>query len=194
MQIDDLQEIAQRLAPSLYMQSSLVDMRPNDFARASTRSVCRCFSITRCGPKWAKGCGQAQRHQLPTVGWRLRTHWKNCALSYLADKQAANADTMITLARHVLTQIVMRQMTPIKAVERGSVAIEGDASKLPELFVLLDEFRLIFPRQMPASPPILLVCRPRGAEIPRGMACRKGRRQSRKQTPWQMPRRKGGTG
>jgi hypothetical protein len=82
----------------------------------------------------------------------------------LADKQAANADTMITLARHVLTQIVMRQMTPIKAVERGSVAIEGDASKLPELFVLLDEFRLIFPRQMPASPPILLVRRPRGAE------------------------------
>jgi alkyl sulfatase BDS1-like metallo-beta-lactamase superfamily hydrolase len=81
---------------------------------------------------------------------------------------------MIRLDRHVLAQIVMQQMTPTEAVVRASVAIEGDASTLPELFDLLDEFRLMFPVR--AAPPILLVRRPGGAKIPRGMACRKGRR------------------
>jgi hypothetical protein len=52
---------------------------------------------------------------------------------------------MIRLDRHVLAQIVMQQMTPTEAVVRASVAIEGDASTLPELFDLLDEFRLMFP-------------------------------------------------
>jgi alkyl sulfatase BDS1-like metallo-beta-lactamase superfamily hydrolase len=70
---------------------------------------------------------------------------ENWALSYLAGKQAADADTMITLDRHVLAQIVVRQMTPTEAVERGSVASEGDASKLPGLFDFRDAFWLTVP-------------------------------------------------
>ena len=81
----------------------------------------------------------------PELGERYLLNLENCALSYLADKRAPDADVTITLGRDALTQIVMRQRTLRDAVAAGSVTIEGDAGKLYELIDLLDEFQLMFP-------------------------------------------------
>ena len=81
----------------------------------------------------------------PELGESYLLNLENCALSYLADKRAADADATITLGRDALTQIVMRQRTLPDAVAAGSVTIEGDAGKLYELIDLLDEFQLMFP-------------------------------------------------
>jgi alkyl sulfatase BDS1-like metallo-beta-lactamase superfamily hydrolase len=81
----------------------------------------------------------------PELGERYLLNLENCALSYLADKRAPDADATITLGRDALTQIVMRQRTLRDAVAAGSVTIEGDAGKLYELIDLLDEFQLMFP-------------------------------------------------
>jgi len=96
------------------------------------------------GPK-AAGKRSVINWIFPELGESYLLNLENCVLSYLAGKQAADADTTITLDRQVLTRIVMRQMTLAEAVEQGSVAIEGDGSKLHELFDLLDEFQLMFP-------------------------------------------------
>jgi len=96
------------------------------------------------GPK-AAGKRSVINWIFPELGESYVLNLANCVLSYLPGKLAAAADTTIRLDRQVLTQIVMRQMTLTEAVEQGSVAIEGDASKLHELFDLLDEFQLMFP-------------------------------------------------
>jgi alkyl sulfatase BDS1-like metallo-beta-lactamase superfamily hydrolase len=80
----------------------------------------------------------------PELGESYVLNLENCALSYLADKRAPDADATITLGRDALTQIVMRQRTLRDAVAAGSVTIEGDAGKLYELIDLLDEFQLMF--------------------------------------------------
>jgi alkyl sulfatase BDS1-like metallo-beta-lactamase superfamily hydrolase len=96
------------------------------------------------GPK-AAGKRSVSNWVFPELGERYVLNLENCVLSYVPDKQTADADTTITLDRQALTQIVMRQLTLGEAVVRGSVVIEGDASKLHELFDLLDEFQLMFP-------------------------------------------------
>ena len=70
---------------------------------------------------------------------------EHCALTYLADRQRAHADATVTLERAVLDRLVLRELTLADAVERGLVAIEGDAAKVVELFGLLDDFTLMFP-------------------------------------------------
>jgi alkyl sulfatase BDS1-like metallo-beta-lactamase superfamily hydrolase len=70
---------------------------------------------------------------------------ENSALTYVAGKRAANADVTVTVARDVLDAIALQQTSVADAVKAGRIGVEGDASKLDQLFAMLDTFKVTFP-------------------------------------------------
>jgi linear primary-alkylsulfatase len=86
------------------------------------------------------------------LGRRYVLNLENCALTYLADRQADGADATVTLDRAVLDSIVLRELTVADAVQRGRVRVEGDPARVVELFELLDDFTLMFEVVEPKRP------------------------------------------
>jgi alkyl sulfatase BDS1-like metallo-beta-lactamase superfamily hydrolase len=66
---------------------------------------------------------------------------ENSALTYMSDRQAADADATLTLTRAALDAIMTGQTTLEQAVTSGSIKITGNGKKVVELFSLLDTFR-----------------------------------------------------
>jgi linear primary-alkylsulfatase len=66
---------------------------------------------------------------------------ENSALTYLAGRQAVNADATITLMRAAFDQITLGKTTVEKEIVAGRVKVEGDGGKVAELFGLLDTFK-----------------------------------------------------
>jgi alkyl sulfatase BDS1-like metallo-beta-lactamase superfamily hydrolase len=87
---------------------------------------------------------------LSDLGRRYVLNLENCALTYLADRQGDPADAAVTLERAVLNRLVLREVTFADAVQRGLVRIEGQATKVAELFGLLDDFTPTFEVVEPA--------------------------------------------
>ena len=75
---------------------------------------------------------------------RYALNVENCALTYLADRQAAGADATVTLDRAVLNRLILRELPFADAVQRGLVGVEGDPATVAELLGLLDDFTLMF--------------------------------------------------
>jgi len=69
---------------------------------------------------------------------------ENCALTYVANRQAAAADATFTLHRGILDLIMARQTTFPDAVHAGKIAVAGNAAKFGELMALMDEFPRMF--------------------------------------------------
>jgi alkyl sulfatase BDS1-like metallo-beta-lactamase superfamily hydrolase len=69
---------------------------------------------------------------------------ENCALTYLADAQAAQADAGFTLARSTLDEVIAKQTTFPEAVAGGKIKFTGNPMKLGELMALMDEFPRMF--------------------------------------------------
>jgi alkyl sulfatase BDS1-like metallo-beta-lactamase superfamily hydrolase len=69
---------------------------------------------------------------------------QNCALTYLAGRHADAADATVTLDRTTLNRIILRELALPDAIAAGSVKIAGDATKVAELFALLDDFTVAF--------------------------------------------------
>src|SRR5262245_54392122 len=90
------------------------------------------------------------------LGRRYVLNLENCALTYLADRQGDGADATVTLDRTVLDSIVLRELTVTDAIQRGLVRVEGNPSRVVELFELLDDFTLMFevvePKRSSAAP------------------------------------------
>ncbi|MDH3604801.1 MAG: MBL fold metallo-hydrolase, partial [Candidatus Tectomicrobia bacterium] len=95
------------------------------------------------GPK-AEGKHMVINWMFPDVSERYMLNLENCALTYLADHTAADAQVTVTLDRPALSQLVLRQQTLDDAMDRGAITIEGDVSKLRELFELIDDFLFLF--------------------------------------------------
>jgi alkyl sulfatase BDS1-like metallo-beta-lactamase superfamily hydrolase len=76
---------------------------------------------------------------------------ENAALTYLADRQASDADATLTLTRATLDSIILRQTTFPQAIQSGQIRVEGDASKVTELLGLIDNtprmFEIIEPKR-----------------------------------------------
>ncbi len=81
----------------------------------------------------------------PDLAERYVLNLENCALTYLAGRTADNAHVTVTLARPVLSQLVLQQTTLTDAIHEDTIALDGDGGKLSELFELIDEFRFMFP-------------------------------------------------
>jgi alkyl sulfatase BDS1-like metallo-beta-lactamase superfamily hydrolase len=69
---------------------------------------------------------------------------QNCALTYVADRQAAMADAGFTLARGTLDEVMAKQRSFPEAVAGGRIKCTGDPDRLYELMALMDEFPRMF--------------------------------------------------
>ncbi|WP_454617823.1 alkyl/aryl-sulfatase [Bradyrhizobium cenepequi] len=69
---------------------------------------------------------------------------ENCALTYVADAQADDADASFTLARSTLDEVIAKLTTFPEAVASGKISINGNAMRLAELMTLMDEFPRMF--------------------------------------------------
>jgi alkyl sulfatase BDS1-like metallo-beta-lactamase superfamily hydrolase len=69
---------------------------------------------------------------------------ENCALTYVAGAQAAEADAGFTLARSTLDEVIAKQTTFPDAVAGGKIKFTGNPIKLGELMALMDEFPRMF--------------------------------------------------
>ena len=75
---------------------------------------------------------------------RIALNLDNSALTYVAGKQAPNADATVTLARGTLDAVAQQRTTFADAVKAGLVKIDGDPRKLDELMSMLDTFKVMF--------------------------------------------------
>jgi alkyl sulfatase BDS1-like metallo-beta-lactamase superfamily hydrolase len=82
--------------------------------------------------------------EFPDTARRYALTVQNCALTYLADRHAEGADATITLDRPTLNRIILRELALPEAVAAGLVRIAGNATKVAELFALLDDFTIAF--------------------------------------------------
>ncbi len=69
---------------------------------------------------------------------------ENCALTYTANALAETADAGFTLARGTLDEIIAKQTTFPEAVTAGKIKFTGNAMRLGELMMLMDEFPRMF--------------------------------------------------
>ncbi|WP_454630594.1 alkyl/aryl-sulfatase [Bradyrhizobium cenepequi] len=69
---------------------------------------------------------------------------ENCALTYVADAQAEDADAGFTLARSTLDEVIAKLTTFPEAVAGGKISISGNGMRLAELMMLMDEFPRMF--------------------------------------------------
>ena len=70
---------------------------------------------------------------------------RNAALTYREGFGHADPHTTVTLTKDTLDRISLGETTFDRAVADGSVQVEGDRGKLPQLLSLLDDFDLMFP-------------------------------------------------
>ena len=75
---------------------------------------------------------------------RIALNLDNSALTYVAGKQAPNADATVTLARSTLDAVALQRTTFADAVKAGLVKVDGDPRKLDELMSMLDTFKVMF--------------------------------------------------
>lgn len=69
---------------------------------------------------------------------------ENCALTYVAGAQAADADAGFTLPRGVLDEVIAKLTTFPEAVASGKIKVTGNPARLGELMRLMDEFPRMF--------------------------------------------------
>jgi alkyl sulfatase BDS1-like metallo-beta-lactamase superfamily hydrolase len=65
---------------------------------------------------------------------------EHSALTHLANKHIADADTSLVLTRDTLNEIVLRRATIADAIQSGQIKVAGDAGRAVELFSLFDTF------------------------------------------------------
>ena len=69
----------------------------------------------------------------------------NGALTYVAGREAPDADATLTVARTALDRLITRRTDVAALLGSGEMTIEGDAMKLAQLFGLLDPADPSFP-------------------------------------------------
>ncbi len=69
---------------------------------------------------------------------------ENCALTYTAGAQAADADASFTLTRGILDEVIAKLTTFPEAVGSGKIKASGNPMRLGELMALMDEFPRMF--------------------------------------------------
>jgi alkyl sulfatase BDS1-like metallo-beta-lactamase superfamily hydrolase len=82
--------------------------------------------------------------EFPDAAQRYTLTLENCALTYLPDRHAPDADCTVRVDRTTLNQLMLRELALPDALAQGLVRIAGNGRKLAELFDLFDEFSLGF--------------------------------------------------
>src|SRR4051794_26537760 len=95
------------------------------------------------GPK-AEGKRIVLNWNFTDTGETFILNLENCALTYVAGAQAADADAGFTLPRGVLDEVIAKLTTFPEAVASGKIKVVGDPMRLAELMALMDEFPRMF--------------------------------------------------
>jgi alkyl sulfatase BDS1-like metallo-beta-lactamase superfamily hydrolase len=78
--------------------------------------------------------------EFPDTAQRYTVTLQNCALTYLPDRHAPDADCTVRIDRATLNRLIERELALPAALAQGLVSIAGDGERLAQLFGLLDEF------------------------------------------------------
>lgn len=87
------------------------------------------------------------------TGQRYQLNLEHGALTYLAGRNADDADLSVTLDRASFDRILTQQSSLRAAITAGLVHIDGDASRLADVFGQLEEFPSNFPIVTPREQP-----------------------------------------
>ena len=115
-----------------------------DLVRSMTLDLFFDYLAVRLNGERAEGERSVLNWVFPDLDRRYVLTLQNCALTYLAERQAERPDATITLARPVLDRLVLRELTIDAALAQGLATIAGDPKPVVRLFGLLDDFALMF--------------------------------------------------
>ena len=116
----------------------------SDLVRSMTLDLFFDYLAVRLNGERAEGERSVLNWVFPDLDRRYVLTLQNCALTYLAERQAERPDATITLARPVLDRLVLRELTIEAALAQGLATIAGDPKPVVRLFGLLDDFALMF--------------------------------------------------
>jgi alkyl sulfatase BDS1-like metallo-beta-lactamase superfamily hydrolase len=115
-----------------------------DLVRGMTLDLFFDYLAVRLNGERAEGERSVLNWVFPDLDRRYVLTLQNCALTYLAERQAERPDATITLARPVRDRLVLRELTIDAALAQGLATIAGDPKPVVRLFGLLDDFALMF--------------------------------------------------
>lgn len=134
---------AQELRQGMPKAPARAPMPRETLAALRTGQLWDVLGIRLNGPK-AEGKRIVLNWSFSDTGETFILNLENCALSYVAGAQAADADAGFTLARATLDEVIAKQTTFPDAVAAGRIKFSGDPMKLGELMALMDEFPRMF--------------------------------------------------
>jgi len=123
-----------------------------DIVRGLTLDLFFDFLGVRLNGDKAEGKTIVINWTFPDTGQRYAATLQNCALTYLADRHADAPDASVTLDRATLNRVILRELALPDAMAAGALQIEGNATKVAELFGLLDDFTTGFEVIEPLRP------------------------------------------
>lgn len=134
---------AQELRQGMPKTPARPPMPRETLAALRTGQLWDVLGIRLNGPK-AEGKRIVLNWRFTDTGETYILNLENCALTYVAGTQAAEADAGFTLARSTLDEVIAKQTTFPDAVAAGKIEFTGNPMKLGELMALMDEFPRMF--------------------------------------------------
>jgi alkyl sulfatase BDS1-like metallo-beta-lactamase superfamily hydrolase len=134
---------AQELRQGMPKAPARPPMPRETLAALRTEELWDVLGIRLNGPK-AEGKRIVLNWKFTDTGETFILNLENCALTYVADAQAEDADGGFTLARSTLDEVIAKLTTFQEAIAGGKIGISGNAMRLAELMMLMDEFPRMF--------------------------------------------------
>jgi len=144
---------AQELRQGMPKAPPRAAMPRETLAALRTEQLWDVLGVRLNGPK-AEGKRIVLNWSFTDTGETFVLNLENSALTYVAGAQAAAADAGFTLARDVLDEVIAKIVTFPDAVGAGRIKVAGNALKLGELMMLMDEFPRMFEIVEPKRAPI----------------------------------------
>jgi alkyl sulfatase BDS1-like metallo-beta-lactamase superfamily hydrolase len=145
---------AQELRQGMPKTPSRPPMPRETLAALRTSQLWDVLGIRLNGPK-AEGKRIVLNWSFTDTNETFVLNLENCALTYIAGAQAAEADAGFTLARATLDEVIAKLTTFPEAVAAGKIRFTGNPMKLGEMMALMDEFPRMFeivePRRTPVT-------------------------------------------
>ncbi|WP_027582242.1 alkyl sulfatase dimerization domain-containing protein [Bradyrhizobium sp. Ai1a-2] len=134
---------AQELRQGMPKAPARPAMPRETLAALRTEQLWDVFGIRLNGPK-AEGKRIVLSWKFTDTNEAFILNLENCALTYVADAQAEDADAGFTLARSTLDEVFAKLTTFPEAIASGKISVSGDATRLTGLMTLMDEFPRMF--------------------------------------------------
>lgn len=120
------------------LETPRVTRSPDMAAQLSLDQILTGMALRIDGPR-AFGVESTINFQLTDTGESYALVLSNAVLKHRADTVLEDADATLRLTRGALDELVVEAVTAAELFAAGRIEVEGDASKLVELFGLMDE-------------------------------------------------------